>query len=105
MKTRSTKTRGPKARNMTTPSAETKGAETRECRAIFAALSEFVDGTLPARNCRELRRHLSGCKPCVEYLESLKTTIRLCHAYQTAPAPPPSPAVREAFMKALSKTP
>lgn len=73
-----------------------------ECRAIFAALSGFLDGTLPAENCQELRRHVIDCKPCVEYLDSLKRTIDLCHAYETGVAPPPSPQVRKAFKRALS---
>jgi len=72
---------------------------------IFAALSEFLDGTLPPRNCRELQKHLSGCDPCLQYLETLKKTIRACELYQAAPAPPPSTAVREAFIKALSTRP
>jgi anti-sigma factor RsiW len=77
---------------------------TRECRETFAALSEFLDGTLPVHDCRELERHLSGCKPCIEYLNTLRKTIRSCQVYRTAAAlPPPSPAVREAFMRALSK--
>jgi len=83
-----------------------KGAINRaqECRATFAALSEFLDGTLPARNCRELRRHLSGCKPCIKYLHTLRKTIRSCQVYQPpAVPPPPSPAVREAFLRVLSK--
>lgn len=76
-----------------------------ECRAIFAVLSEFLDGTLPPRNCRELRKHLGNCKPCVEYLNSLRGTVDLCHAYKTVTAPPPSSVVRQAFAQALSKKP
>jgi len=79
-----------------------KPVHSRECRAIFAALSEFVDGTLPARNCRELRQHLSGCKPCLQYLDSLRKTIDLCRVYQTTPAPPLSGAVRKAFARVLT---
>src|SRR5579863_9554398 len=75
------------------------------CRAIFAVLSEFLDGTLPARNCRELRRHLKDCRPCIDYLETLRKTVRICQLYSGAPAPSPSPAVREAFREALSKIP
>lgn len=90
----------PKARKM-----KAKSRSRVECRAIFAALSEFVDGTLPANGCQELRRHLSDCKPCVEYLESLKRTIDLCHAYKITSAPPPSPQVRKAFERALSRKP
>jgi len=79
-----------------------KRARSKECVEIFAALSEFLDGTLPLRHCRELQRHLSDCKRCIEYLDTLRKTIRSCRAYQTVTAPPPSPAVREALMKALA---
>ena len=69
---------------------------------MFAVLSEFVDGTLPARDCRELRKHLRGCAPCLEYLETLRKTIRICQLCPATPAPPPAPAVRQALMQALS---
>ena len=41
----------------------------RHCKQIFAMLSEYLDAQLPAKNCRELERHLKGCRPCVAYLE------------------------------------
>ena len=61
-----------------------------KCKRVFAALSEFLDGELPARNCRELERHLSDCKPCIAYLETLKTTSKACRQYGEidVPAPP-----------------
>jgi anti-sigma factor RsiW len=80
-----------------------KPERSAECRAIFRALSEFVDGTLPARDCRELRKHFENCQPCVEYLRSLESTIRACRAYQSSPAPPVSSSVRKAFQLALER--
>jgi anti-sigma factor RsiW len=50
----------------------------RECMKMFAGLSEYLDGELPARNCRELERHLSDCPPCLAYLETLRTTAAAC---------------------------
>lgn len=76
----------------------------RECRAIFAILSEYLDGTLPARDCRELRRHFRSCGPCNEYLETLEKTIRICELYPARPAPPPSTEVRAAILQALERT-
>ena len=70
-------------------------------REIFAALSEFLDGTLPVRTCRELERHLRSCKPCIVYLETLKKTIAACRAYRVPPAPLPSAEVREAIKRAI----
>jgi anti-sigma factor RsiW len=89
MKTRSTKTPKEKPR------------WNRECRAVFAILSEYLDGMLPARDSRGLRQHLRGCGPCTEYLESLRKTIRICQLYSVGPAPPLSKEVREAALRAL----
>ncbi len=72
------------------------------CREVFAALSAFVDGALPDSDCRRLEEHMQGCKPCLAYIESLKTTIRACGAYQVRGIPPPPPAVREALRRRLA---
>jgi RNA polymerase sigma-70 factor, ECF subfamily len=81
----------------------------RRCKRIFAALSEFLDGDLPARNCRELERHLAGCKPCQAYLESLKITAQACREYGEWAAPAPSKAllarIRAQFREAVSRRP
>lgn len=54
---------------------------TRECMKMFAALSEYLDGELPARSCREVERHMANCPPCLAYLETLRTTAAACRKY------------------------
>ena len=103
MKTRTVKKPGMKVRKTNVRYAATRSARNRECRAIFAALSDFMDGTLPVGNCRKLREHLKGCEPCIQYLDSLNKTVRLCRVYEAAPCPPMPPEVREALMKSLCK--
>jgi len=73
------------------------------CKKIFAALSAYLDSELPEPSCRELQRHLQGCKPCITYLESLKTTIQACRRHPISKAPRPSPRVRAALLKALGR--
>ena len=73
----------------------------RRCKKIFAALSEYLDGDLPVRNCRELERHLKDCKPCLAYLETLKSTVKACREYSVAEVPPPSPRVRAALLDTM----
>jgi anti-sigma factor RsiW len=73
----------------------------RHCKQIFAALSEYLDGELPAKSCRELEKHFQGCKPCLAYFETLKATVQACHSYRVAKAPRPSPRVRAALLKAI----
>ncbi len=68
---------------------------------MFAALSKYLDSELPARNCRQLEQHLRGCKRCVEYLETLKKTIRACRLYQAQSAfeKATEPLIREEDMR------
>jgi anti-sigma factor RsiW len=48
-----------------------------------------VDFELPLADCGEVERHLASCAACLEFVESLRSTIALCRAYApgTLPAP------------------
>ncbi len=59
------------------------------CKEIFSLLSRYLDLDLPQEDCEHIRQHLAGCRPCVEFLESLRKTIALCHTYQPGQAPAP----------------
>ena len=76
----------------------------RHCKQIFALLSEYLDAQLPEKNCRELELHLKGCRPCIAYLESLKTTVEACRRYQAPRAPAPSKEVKAALLAALQRS-
>jgi len=71
------------------------------CRRMFALLSAYLDAELPAKNCRELERHLQGCEPCIAYLESLKKTVEACRHYRVRRTSRPTGTVRKAFLEAL----
>ena len=73
----------------------------QHCKQIFAMLSEYLDGELPVKNCRELERHLKGCRPCIAYLESLKTTVEACRRYKAPRAPALSKQVKAALLAAV----
>jgi anti-sigma factor RsiW len=73
------------------------------CKRIFAALSEYLDGDLRAKSCQELERHLQDCKPCLAYLDTLRTTIEACREYRVKKAPRPSARVRHALREAIRK--
>lgn len=78
-----------------------KAMPDRRCKHIFAMLSDYLDAELPVKDCRELERHLEGCKPCLAYLESLRKTVEACRRYQVHKIPAPSNKVREALRLAL----
>jgi len=76
----------------------------RHCKQVFAMLSEYLDAQLPAKNCRELERHLKGCQPCIAYLASLKTTVEACRRYKAPRAPALSKQVKAALLAALQRS-
>lgn len=66
------------------------GTGRRECRKMFASMSEYVDGDLDPAFCRELENHMKGCDPCEAFLATLRKTVELCAGCQ-----PPLPAEQE----------
>ena len=70
------------------------------CLAVFARLSEYVDGELSDEECQHLEEHMADCPPCVEFLRSLKGCIRAGHELGGTPDCPPVPAELESKLKA-----
>lgn len=58
----------------------------RNCKQMFAELSDYLDDELDDSLCAELEKHMEGCGPCKAFLASLEETIRTCRA---APNEPP----------------
>ncbi len=73
----------------------------RKCKQIFALLSEFLDGELPAKDCRALERHMKDCKPCVAYLQTLRLTVEACREYGMRTLPKPPTKVRPALAELI----
>ena len=72
----------------------------RKCQEVFSLLSEYLDLTLPPDACREIETHLAGCPPCIDFAESLRSTVELCRRYQ--PAEMPAPLAGEARERLLA---
>jgi RNA polymerase sigma-70 factor, ECF subfamily len=73
----------------------------RNCKQMFAELSDYLDDELDDSLCAELEKHVEGCEPCKAFLASLEETIRTCSA---APNEPPnSHAAASLRRKVLSK--
>jgi anti-sigma factor RsiW len=58
------------------------------CRELFERLSEYVDGELSQEICAEIRKHMDGCDPCVNFARTLKKTADLCRRLPSRPIPP-----------------
>lgn len=46
-----------------------------ECVALFARLSEYMDGELAPADCAEIDGHMTDCAPCRDFLESLRRAV------------------------------
>ena len=62
--------------------AEETPKRPRGCRQMFASLSDYMDGLVEDVRCREMERHLHECKPCVAFLDSLKSAVEQCRRYE-----------------------
>ena len=47
------------------------------CKNLLAAISDFVDGDLPADLCFELNKHLAECENCRIVVNTMRKTIEL----------------------------
>lgn len=54
--------------------------DNKECGAVRCLLSEYVDGTLSARQTWGIERHLSYCQRCSLEAQQLRLTVGLLHA-------------------------
>jgi predicted anti-sigma-YlaC factor YlaD len=53
--------------------------ECKDCQKIFDKLSEYIDRELTEDECLIFEEHIQNCKPCLDFLESLNYTVKLCH--------------------------
>jgi len=80
------------------PSDHTHDGMSMTCRELFERLSEYVDGELSREICEEIRKHLDGCDPCVNFARTLKTTTDLCRRLPSQPIPPAVAADLQRFL-------
>lgn len=81
------------------PGRKSPPAERRaDCKRMFAALSDYLDGELPDRSCEDIRRHLSDCGPCIAFLDELNRAVS---NVKTVPPPQPDPKIAAAIRKQL----
>jgi anti-sigma factor RsiW len=79
--------------------------KSEECESIFEALSQYLDGELGEADCQALESHIQGCGPCVEFVESLRKSIRLGRQFRSQePVPPLSAESKQALLEAYRKS-
>ena len=60
-----------------------------KCHEVFVLLSDYLNLELPPDACKEIEAHVAGCRPCIEFADSLRKTVQLCRQYQPAELPAP----------------
>ncbi|MDE3155694.1 MAG: zf-HC2 domain-containing protein, partial [Acidobacteriota bacterium] len=63
-------------------------APNQGCRALFAHLSEYLDGELPQVECDKIEEHCRTCARCRHVIGSLRRTIALCRESGRQVRPP-----------------
>ena len=48
-----------------------------KCQDLLEYLADYLDGELPRDQHSVLEEHLGKCSPCIEYLESYRSTISM----------------------------
>ena len=66
------------------------------CNELFEHICENLDENLNSPQCKEIKAHFEECPDCQDYLESLKTTIKLYRSY-------PSPRLSSVAAKNIEK--
>ena len=79
-----------------------------DCSRVFALLSEYLDRELAPATCEELEQHLRGCPECIQFVQSLKRSVQLCHQFGKCMANPPvdkeaMASLRQAYEKMLAR--
>jgi predicted anti-sigma-YlaC factor YlaD len=51
--------------------------EALSCQELVELVTEYFEGALGERDLRAFEHHLANCDGCTEYLEQMRTTIRV----------------------------
>ncbi len=52
-------------------------AEALSCQELVELVTDYLEGALDERDLRAFEAHLAGCDGCTEYLDEMRTTIRV----------------------------
>lgn len=58
------------------------------CAEFVECVTDYLEDALFAQDKERLEEHLAGCEHCAQYLEQLRTTLRLTRELRAADVPP-----------------
>ena len=68
------------------------------CQEFVELVTDYLEGTLPARDRARFEAHLAACDGCETYFTSLRLTISSLGA---VPLPPPDAHTRDTLLRAF----
>lgn len=71
----------------------------KHCRELFAGLSDYMDGAVDEKICREMQRHISDCKPCEAFLANLESVVKQCSSVDVKCPPERATALRQELLQ------
>jgi anti-sigma factor RsiW len=74
------------------------------CKDSINLLLEYLDGEMPPEEARHLKEHLTGCKPCEEFLSTYKATPGLCKRAMAQRMPQEVSAKLAEFLRSKCKS-
>ena len=89
----------PQKRNTSPRKVGEANRRPKECRELFASLSEYLDGRVGPETCDKMSAHIAGCPACVAFLRDLRAAIDRCRLLET----PCDPAVTSRLQAMLTK--
>jgi anti-sigma factor RsiW len=70
------------------------------CKELVEVITDYLEGTLPASDRVRFDTHLSTCAACREYVEQMRTLIRLSGSLTVETI---EPATRESLLRAFRR--
>jgi len=70
------------------------------CKELVEIITDYLEGTLPARDRARFDAHLMTCAPCREYVAEMDTTLRLTGRLTVESI---SPGARDELLRAFRR--
>jgi len=58
-----------------------------KCREVVELMTDYLEGTLAARDRERFEQHFSGCDGCRAYLAQLRAMLRAMKSFEDVPIP------------------
>ncbi|MGZ5352147.1 MAG: anti-sigma factor family protein [Actinomycetota bacterium] len=68
------------------------------CRSLVELVTDYLEGALAQDERAAMDEHLAGCEDCTNYLEQMRTTIRIAGRLHEDEIPP---EIRETLLQAF----